>query len=157
MTFLVNSARVEDLVALSCSSTMNRSSIAVLLLVMHSVSSVTSFRIPDTSTLVVDAAFLSAVIMSRLSPIPWCISAQYLPYEEMVYVFRSMADASSNYWLCSWMQFPCIFCSNALIAMLPFFSYSFRNYAIFTYCLSYCPTYFCRRASSASKAAVGGC
>ena len=68
-----------------------------------------------------------------------------------------MADASSNYWLCSWMQFPCIFCSNALIVMLPFFSYSFRNYASFTYCLSYYPTCLCRRASSESKAAVGGC
>jgi hypothetical protein len=46
---------------------------------MHSVSSVTSLRMPDTSTLVLDAAFLSAVIMSRLSLIPLCISAQYLP------------------------------------------------------------------------------
>ena len=75
----VNSARSEDFVALSYSNTINLSSIAELLLSMHSVSSVTSLRIPDTSTLVLDAAFLSAVIMSRLSLIPLCISAQYLP------------------------------------------------------------------------------
>jgi hypothetical protein len=76
---LVNSARVEDFVALSCSSALNRSSIAVLLLSMHSAISVTSLRIPEISILVVDAAFLSVVIMSRLSLIPLCISAQYLP------------------------------------------------------------------------------
>ena len=87
----VNSARLEDLSALSFSNTINRSSIAVLLLSMHSVSSVTSLRIPDTSTLVLDAAFLSAVIMSLLSLIPLCISAQYLPYAAIVCVFRSTA------------------------------------------------------------------
>ena len=75
----VNSARLEDFSALSYSNTINRSSIAVLLFSMHSVISVTSLRIPATSTLVLDAAFLSAVIMSLLSLIPLCISAQYLP------------------------------------------------------------------------------
>jgi hypothetical protein len=75
----VNSTRAEDFVALSYSNTINLSSIAELLLSMHSVSSVTSLRMSDTSTLVLDAAFLSAVIMSRLSLIPLCISAQYLP------------------------------------------------------------------------------
>jgi hypothetical protein len=154
--FFVNSARVEDLVALSYSSTVNLASIAVLLLSMHSSSSVTSLRIPDTSILVVDAAFLSALIMSLFSPIAWCISPQYLPYEEIVCVFRSMACASSIYYRCSWMQLPYICYSNSLIVMLPFFSWSFRNAASFIYCLSYLPTWLCRCASSASKADVDG-
>jgi hypothetical protein len=123
----VNSARVEDFVALSYSNTMNRVSIAVLLYSMHSVSSVTSLRIPDTSTLVVDAAFLSVLIMSRFSLIPWCISAQYLPYDEMVCELRSMACASSICCRCSWMQLPYIYCSNSFIVMFPLFSWSLRN------------------------------
>ena len=127
MTFLVKSARVEDLVALSVSNITKRSSIAVLFESIHSASSVTSLRIPDISILVVDAAFLSEFIMSLLSLIPWCISAQYLPYDESVWVFLSMAYASSICCLCSWMQLPCICCSNSLIVMLPLFSWSFKN------------------------------
>jgi hypothetical protein len=42
--------------------------------------------------------------MFLLSPIPWCISAQYLPYAAMVYVLRSVARARSICWLCNRMQ-----------------------------------------------------
>ena len=67
---LVNSASVVDLFTLSFSSAINRSSIAVLLDSMHSLSSETSLRILDTSTRVVDAAALSVFIMFLFSPIP---------------------------------------------------------------------------------------
>jgi hypothetical protein len=67
---LVNAASVVVLFTLSFSSTINRSSIAELLDSMHSLSSVTSLRILDTSTRVVDAAALSVFIMFLFSPIP---------------------------------------------------------------------------------------
>ena len=70
MIFLVNSASVEDLAALSYSNTIKRLSIAVLLVSMHSPISVTSLRNLDTSILVVDAACLSVFIIFLLSPIP---------------------------------------------------------------------------------------
>ena len=70
MRVLVNSARLDYVVALAVSNTIKRSSIAVLLFSIHSVISVTSLRNLDTSTLVVDAASLSAFIMFLLSPIP---------------------------------------------------------------------------------------
>jgi hypothetical protein len=55
------------------------------------------------------------------------------------------------------MQFPCIYCSNSFIVVFPLFSWSFRNCASLLNYLSYCPTCWCRWASSASKAAVDGC
>jgi hypothetical protein len=75
----VNSASVLDLVELSISSKVNRSSILELFDSKHSLRSVTSLRSLETSTRVVDAASLSVIIIFLLSPIPWCISAQYLP------------------------------------------------------------------------------
>ena len=84
------------------------------------------------------------------------MSEQYLPYWVIVCVLRSMAWASSICYLCNWMQLPCICPSNALIVVFPCSSWSFRKDESLTYCLSYLPTYWCRWASSASKAAVGG-
>ena len=129
MIVLVNSASAFALVAFSCSRAVNRSSIAGLLFSMHSLSSVTSLRILDTSSLVVDAASLSVFMNFLFSPIPLCISAQYLPYAVNVCVFRSMALARSICWWCSLMQFPYIYCSNSFMVVLPLFSWSLRNYA----------------------------
>ena len=67
---LVNSASVLVLFTLSFSSTIKRPSIAELLDSMQSLMSVTSLRILETSTRVVDAAVLSVFIMVLLSPIP---------------------------------------------------------------------------------------
>ena len=97
-------ARLDCVVELAVSTMMKRSEIAVLLFSMCSEISVTSLRSWDTASLVEDAASLSAVIMFLLSPIPWCISAQYLPYAAMVYVLRSVARARSICWLCNRMQ-----------------------------------------------------
>jgi hypothetical protein len=66
----VNSASVLVLFTLSFSSTVNRSSILELLDSIHSSRSVTSLRILETSTRVVDAAALSVFIIFLLSPIP---------------------------------------------------------------------------------------
>jgi hypothetical protein len=67
---LVNSASVVVLFALSVSSTIKRSSIAVLLDSMQSLRSETSLRTLETSTRVVEAAALSVLIIFLLSPIP---------------------------------------------------------------------------------------
>ena len=66
----VNSASVLDLFVLSVSSIVNRSSILELLDSIHSLRSVTSLRILETSTRVVDAAALSVFIIFLFSPIP---------------------------------------------------------------------------------------
>ena len=66
----MNSAIVVVLFALSASSSIKRSSIAVLLESMYLSSSEISFRTLDTSTRVVEAASLSVFIMDLLSPIP---------------------------------------------------------------------------------------
>ena len=97
-------ARLDCVVALAVSTTIKRPEIAVLLFLMCSEISVTSLRSWDTASLVEDAASLSAFIMFLLSPIPWYISAQYLPYAGMVYELRSVARARSICWLCNRMQ-----------------------------------------------------
>jgi hypothetical protein len=153
----VNCSSAVAFVAFSCSNAMKRPSIAGLLCSMHSLSSVTSFLNLDISTLVVDAASLSVLMNFLFSPIPLCISAQYLPYAVNVCVFRSMALANSICWWCNLMQFPYIYCSNSFMVVFPLFSWSFRNWASLLNYLSYCPTCWCRWASSASKAAVDGC
>jgi len=125
----VNSASCVVFVAFSFSNAMKRSSIAGLLCSMQSLSSVISFLNLDISTLVVDAASLSVLMNFLFSPIPLCISAQYLPYAVNVCVFRSMALANSICWWCNLMQFPYIYCSNSFMVVLPLFSWSLRNYA----------------------------
>jgi hypothetical protein len=121
---------------LAFSILLNRVSMRSWLNSMHELSWVNSSYIAfspytsfDTSTLVVDAAYLSAMIMVLLSEMPLCISEQYLPYSNKVFVFFSTACAICICWVWRVIQLLVVCSSNDLILSFPAFNWSLRNVA----------------------------
>ena len=127
----------------------------VLLLLTNSpiALSISLIRFCNAATYVreVEAAYLSFIISALFSDMPLCISAHMRPYYCIVKLLRSTPLASITYQLCSIVQLLVTFLSKSLIVLFASMSCYLRKLVSCTYYLSWCPTYACNCANSASR------